>query len=323
MNALDPIQVYEQQRRAAAYLAAITAQRAGGDGDLRVRQFERRGHGPYVHFIKEAVASGSLSDWALSPGLDALRSAFLGEADRASLLGALVGAGVVSIPMNAGVRVLIAGATAGSVSEGDQKPVCALQFSVDGVAPRKAATICVYSAEVGLAADAETQRGVVQTLVNAISAEIDRVLVADWVASSATVAATGASAATVGAILAALSNGRPRRPALVGSVADLAAMAGTLADLRSLGVVVVPSAASSGYLIGLDLAECLVADGGGQVDLGRHADILLDDGAEPTTRSEPVNLWSSNLLGYRAERIFRFIARPTAVCWAATTGSPA
>ena len=132
-----------------------------------------------------------------------------------------------------------------------------------------------------------------------------------------TALATGTLVGTVtpAALLAAISNGAPRRPFLIGGYDTLLALdAGTVRDLAALNLGVLPSGAAAGQLFAVDAAGVLVEDGGIIVQTARDATMTINGTA--------TNLWAANLACVRAERLLRISVRAGAAAYTAA-GSPA
>jgi hypothetical protein len=312
---LDPIQLHEARQRAHAFISLPLAQReAGGDPDVLLRAFERRAGTAYSHLVRAATGVGTLDVWdtALRP----LREAFVGLVDRASVVGALIRAGALSVPLPQAGRFLISEAdAAATVAEGAVKPVASLAFSVDTTGPTKVARQVVFSAEVARSADPAMQAGMEAALVSCLAAGVDAEVIGTFLAGSpGSVAGSGATMETVGTVMDAISSGAPARPVIIGSYGDLVPLAGGLADLQAMGVVIVPCAAAAGNLIALDASGLLVADGGAEVSIGRHPQVTMPDGSV-------CSVWAENLVALKAERWFKVSYRPDAVAFASTVGS--
>ncbi len=307
---LDFVQTKEQQMRATGLLAwAVANDSRISDATDRLGAFRQRGGS---RFIKSSVDPMLTTDTAVSLG--PLQAAFVGLVDAESVLGRLDGA--VRIPLGAAARLQVGTITAAAVAELASKPVMALAFTTAGPGSKVEASI-VISSEALRALDAGTQSGITQVLVSACAAAVDRALVAVLTAGSP------AGSATPGALLAAVSGGQPRRPYLLGGFDTLLGLdAGTLRDLRELGVGILPTAAASGLLIALDASGLLVSDGPVLVETARHADVLLDDGTGSPAGTSVVSLWQQNLVSVRCERWLRLALRDGAAAYS-STGSPA
>ena len=140
------------------------------------------------------------------PGVDLprIQIAFLAMVNAESLLGFLTG--IVRIPMDATARLQLGTIVASEVGEAGLKPVARLGFDV-ATAPTKVAVQVVISMEAMRSFDPATQDGIRAVLVSACAAASDQVLV-DTLTAGAPI-----GSATPAALLAAISNGQPQRPA--------------------------------------------------------------------------------------------------------------
>lgn len=302
MRTLDVVQAFEQERRASALVAwAFCADTAISDNAMKA--FEARGFEDYAWRPRgKSVMSATDEAIALQP----LRMAFVSEVERVSVTGQLVGA--VRVPLGAFARIQVGVIEAVPIGEGQVKPVARLDFDVAGGAPSKVIAQIIVSSEWTRAVDGPTQDAIRQQLVSACAARTD----ADFV----TAITTGLSPVTgdVGDLLAAISQGAPAKPYIIGSYAELFTLAGKLRDLRDLGVGILATPASAGKLIAIDAAGLLIADGGAEVATARHATMTFSDGGSPA-QDITVNLWQSNLTAIRAERWLKFATRAGAAAY--------
>jgi hypothetical protein len=271
------------------------------------------GYAHYKHFTKAATEPHTVDDLH-SDDILQFTSAFLGMVVPRTLLGRLEGS--QEFGLTQGARLLLGTVTARVVAEAELKPIGRLSFDVAGPASKITGEI-VATREAVRSVDAKTIAGIRDALVAATVTASD-VFTVDAVTAGSANPSTG-----VGDLLSAISGGSPARPYLVGGFDTLVPLAGTLADLRSLGVGILATPAAAGKLIAIDASGLLVSDEGASISIARHASILMsDDGTDvgspgPTT----VNLWQADLEALRCERFLRLPFRPAAIAWAAV-GSP-
>lgn len=303
----DLVRASEIDDRATALLAWAVCSDSRVTNDP-VGSFADRGWSRYSHFTKSAVAAVSSTDTAVA--LQPLRTAFVAAVDRLSIFGGLDGA--LRLPLTALARLQVGTVTATEVAEGQIKPIGRFDFELSGTTPTKVEASIVATAEALRSLDPATQAGMSAHLVSAAAAATDVSLIARLTTGSP------AASADPGTLLQAISGGAPRRPYLIGSYETLVPLAGTLRDLRELGVGILVTPAAAGMLIAVDAAGLLLSDGGATVEVSRHADILMDDGGSPAGTTV-VSLWQRNLQAVRAERWIRVDFRADAVAFATVT----
>ena len=277
------------------------------DQNDRVGEFTRRGFGRYREYVKAAVDAHTAADEGVA--LQPLRAAFVDAVDREALSGRLEGAH--RVPLGVVSRLQTGTVTATAVAEGGIKPVGRIAFTVSGL-PSKAVGQIVVTAEYLRSINTLAQEGITRSLVSATAAALDVEFITAFTAGAP------AGSSDVGTLLAAISDGAPTRPYIIGGYDTLIPLAGTLADIRALGVGVLATPAAAGLLLAVDAAGVLVAEGGAEVMTARHADVQLDDSTGGSPGSV-VSLWQANLAALKAEVQLAF--RPDAVAWSAT-GTP-
>jgi hypothetical protein len=303
----DPVRRKEQEMRASGLVGWALASDSFLSDDA-IETFKRRGFSRYLpsHLTKASVDIVSTADTAIA--LMPLGTAFLGLVDAESVLGRLEGA--VRLPYSVtGARLQVGTVTAVAVDEGAVRPAMALAFDTTGP-PTKVEAQIVLSAEALRSFDPESQSGITRVLVSAVAAAVDRELVA--VLTSA-----APMAGTIGDLFAAVSGGQPSRPYLLAGYDMLFSLsAGTLRDLETLGVRVLPTPAAAGVFIALDASGLLIQDAGVEVQTARHATMTLDDGCGG---GAVVSLWQNDLSCPRAEWLVRFTTRAGVVAWSGGT----
>jgi hypothetical protein len=300
--------ILEAEQKATARIAWAVASDSFLSDDP-VQAFRGRGFGRYLPTTKAAIDPISGSDTGI--GLQPLDTAFVGLVDRESVIGRLEGA--VRLPLTAAARLQLGSVSAVVVDELAPKPIAPLTFDVPG-APSKVTALVVASAEALRSVDAASQDGIRAVLVSAVAEGTDALLVSSIVAASAPL-----GTATPAALLAAISNGSPRKPVLLGGLDMVLALpAGTIRDLEALGVPVLTTGAAQGVLAAIDAAGLLISDGGVEVAVARHATLELDTAPSGGTLT---SLWQNNLIGLRAERLLRLTLRSGASAWS-SGGTP-
>jgi hypothetical protein len=299
--------ILEAEQKATARIAWAVASDSFLSDDP-VQAFRGRGFGRYLP-TKAAIDPISGSDTGI--GLQPLDTAFVGLVDRESVIGRLEGA--VRLPLTAAARLQLGTLSAAVVGELDPKPIARLDFATPA-APTKVVALVVASAEAVRSVDAATQDGLRSVLVSAVAEGTDALLV-----SIITGATAPLGTATPTALLAAISNGSPRTPVLIGGLDMVLALpAGTIQDLAAIGVPVLTTGAAQGVLAAIDAAGLLISDGGVEVAVARHATLELDDAPSGGTLT---SLWQNNLIGLRAERLVRLTLRSGASAWS-SVGTP-
>jgi hypothetical protein len=309
MTSLDHVQVKELEHRATArFAAALSVDTFLSSGDL-IEGMTRRGCGMYAPRSKSAVDVIRTSDTGISfPQLDA--AVLQRVDDDQSLLGRCPG--VTRMPLTGTARIQITLVAASLVGEGDVKPLSHTTFTEPGP-PVKVVTLLVVSADV--LRDPTTQDGLRQVSVSSVRAGTDAAVV------SALTSGAPIGSATPGSLLAAISGGQPQQPTLIGGFDTLLSLdAGTIRDLQALGVSVLASSAAAGLLIALDQPGLLIAADEIRIDVARHADVLMDD-LNPPGGATTINLFQSNAIGLRCERLLKIGVRPDATAWA-SVGTP-
>jgi hypothetical protein len=312
METRDHVQSLETKARATARLAwAIANDNWLSDTSNSVASFNARGWKRYEGHAKAATSATTTTDEAIA--LMPLDTALLREIGQATIDGRLDGA--LRLPLTVASRLQVGSVTATTVDESGTKPVARLTFTVGDAPVEKTIGEIIISREAAQALGAETQAAIRELLVDAVARETDRRFVA------AAVAAGTSTALSVATLLSSISSGAATRPHLVGGVDQLLALApGVLRDLREMGVAIVPSAAAAGQLIAIDASGVLIQDGGIDVQVGRHANVLLDDGVGEAGTTT-ISLFQSNMVSIRCERFVRFTIRPEAVAYH-SVGSP-
>jgi len=304
MNLLSDLTMLKEMTARASALVALAIARDSHLTDDAVALVHAKGFSRYVK--ADDILASDDDAVALIP----LASAFVALVDHESVLGKLAGAH--HIPLAGLGRLQVGTVTTETAAEGAEKSIAQIGFTVGGW-PKKVVAQIVVSDEAARALGAAVQAGLMQVLVSACAEATDGELITTLMAGGAT------TATTPGDLFAAVSNGSPRRPFLLGGFGALGALApGVIRDLQALGVVVIPVAAASGSLIALDAAGLLVADDGARVSTARHATMDIDFGLRtPVT----TNLWSNNLVCLRAERYLKLALRSGAAAWM-STGTP-
>lgn len=218
------------------------------------------------------------------------------------------------------------GASCDWVSEGLQKPVARIRFGSLSLPPYKVAPICVLTEELALFSRPGAERIVAESLPRASAAFLDRQFLDKAVAgvagvnpSSVTFGAqnvnsTGASAAQITADLSSMADLlafwakpfvvlRPKTLAHVYSVCPtFFSMSGS--DLMLFGTFrVIASVNCPSIICMLDAGDIVYADGGlTGVNKAKHTTVIMSDGNSPFG-TEEINLWQSNYVGLKAERL--------------------
>jgi hypothetical protein len=302
MRFLDDVQQLEQEHRSAAAVSWAIARDPAFSADVN-ETLQRRGAARYIKAADVLLTTDPTI--ALHPA----NMAFAGQVNAESIIGKLLGA--TEFPLTEGGRLQVGVVTAEITAEGDEAQNASLQFDLTG-RPSKAAVAGIFTNEALTAVDPVTQAGIVQTLVAASAAAMNRVLVSVFTGGTST------GSATVSALFGALD--RAVKPYLVCGLGDALALApGVLRDLQVAGVGLITSPEASGYLIAVDATGVLFSDAGVVIDLARHATIPLSFNGSPAV---PTNLWQNNLTAIRVVRYVKFAVRAGAVAFAATVGSP-
>lgn len=295
----DPVQRKEAEQRATA-LTSWTIASDSYISDDAVRRFRASGFGRYVK--TGDVLTSDETGVSLLP----LTAAFVGLTDAESLIGQLTGA--LHLPLGSAARLQAGSLAAVVVGENETKPIQSIAFDVVGQ-PVKLVGQVVISVEAYRSLNAEAQSGIRSVLVSAVSEASDAALL------TALSGGTLVGTATPAALLAAISNGAPRKPFIVGGYDMLLTLdAGTIRDLQALGVGVLASGAATGQLFAVDAAGLLVEDGGISVQVARDASMTIN--------GTLTNLWQANLACLRAERLVRLTVRAGASAYTGG-GSPA
>jgi hypothetical protein len=241
-------------------------------------------------------------------GLQPLKMAFVAEVERLAVTGQLKGA--VRVPLGAFGRIQLGVIDAVAVGEGAIKPVGRMDFDIGGGRPSKVVAQIVVTSEWTRAVDSATQDAIRQQLVSALAAKVDVDFVTAIMTGLSPVAGGG-----VAELLAAISGGAPQRPYIIGGYDTLIPLAGTLKDIKDLGVGILVTPAASGMLIAVDASGLLIADGGAEVETARHATMTMATNTSPSEEIT-VSLWQSNLAAVRAERFTKYAVRSGAVAFA-------
>lgn len=306
----DPLREFETESRATAAIAWAISSDAYWSAEA-VTTFKQKGWARYADDLEGIRRKAGVSVMASTDDGVAeapLNSAFWSLVERQSILGALEGA--LRVPLNVATRVQVGTVTATAVAEGGLKPVARMTFDVNTTDPTKVVGEVVVSDEFLRTTNTVAQRAVSRQLVSATAVATDAELVS-------TLTADAATGTDVSALFAAVSDGAPANPILIGGLDTLLDLADQLAGFRSLGIVIVPSAAAAGKLIALDGSGLLI--GGGDdatIATARHATILMDDGGSPPGTTT-LSLFQRNVSAIRAERSFKFAVRDGAVAWGA------
>jgi hypothetical protein len=316
----------DSEARLRAFTAYVIAKGlAGGDPESTLSGAERRGVSrQFMPILKEAVdALDSSSEIA---ALRSLSAAFIGGVDSQSVFGQL--SNVRRVPP-AKARLMIGVVEADVVAEETVKPVAAMEFDTADLRPVKVPATIIVSAELYRSLEPTALDVMRSSLAAALARAMDMRLLdptSDAVpdvrpaslTSDLTPVSASADAAGIGALLAAISNGQPAQPVVIGDYASLAPLAGALRDLRDvLGLKVIVSSAAAGTIIALDEAGLLFTDGGVVAETAKEANVLMDDGGSPAGTTV-VSLWQRNLVALRAERFLSWVKRPDAVAYLAT-----
>jgi hypothetical protein len=199
-HTLDSVQTKELDRRAAARLA-WTLSSDSYLCDDPVEDFARRGFSQYAPRTKAAGLPITMADTAVA--LLPLSAAFVGQADRESVIDRLRGA--VRLDLAAAARLQDGTITATVVGEGDEKPVSALTFALPP-SPTKVSAQIVASMEAWAALGA-TQTGLTRVLLSAVGRGTDDVLVAALTAAGPSTVPTSGRRRLIGSNASPTSRG--------------------------------------------------------------------------------------------------------------------
>jgi len=299
--AADLTQQKELNARATARLAWTLANDSYLCHDP-IEDFAARGFKQYLPQTK--AAGNPISSFDTGVSIMPLTAAFVGQADRESVIGRLPG--VVRMDLAGTARLQVGTITAAVVDENTNKPTSALTFALPSQ-PQKVVAQLTATSEA-MRALGSTQTGLTRVLLSAVGRATDDALVAALQAAGQVV-----DDATPAALLAEIADAR--WPTIIASLAALMSWpAGTVRDLEALGVTILPTASAAGMMIAVDGGGLLIADDGLELTTARHASIGDDD--------ENWNLWQRNAIQVRCERWLRFGVRAGAAAYA-STGSPA
>jgi len=303
--------------------------------------------------LKEAVAAGGTQGGAWGGQLveqaQHMAAEFIEVLRPATVLGRMTG--TRRVPFNISVPRQTAGALAGWIGEGLAKPIGELAFDGVTLEHAKVGGIVVFSGELMRFSDPACVGLVQADLTAAISQFSDQQLLdpnsagtpgispASITFGAPSFASTGSGAAQVEAdfkLLVASLNGAGilfRNPYFVMLPRTALHLATLRIDgdrvfpnvsiaggniwgvpvLTSANMPVDPSTGDASYVVLVDAAEIMLAEGGIEIDTSKNASLQMR--TDPQTGAQQlVNLWQSGLVGARVERLIRWqLRRPGAV----------
>jgi len=286
--------------------------------DLFLQRFPRSLSAPMLR-EKAAVPPGTTTapDWGGRLLPPALFDALMQTLQRQS---ALARAGLLRVPFNVPIPTMSAAPSFAWVPESGLKPVARQTFNDAKLSSAKFAGIVVLSEElVRLTSGGE---GVMSAaLTNAATEFLDTQFLDPTVAAvagknpaSITNGLTPLTAATIpeaiSKVLAAL------RPGTTKPVIFLSpAAAGLLPAYPSLTVV--PTIGAKANIIGVDGGSIVYADSGGEIDVSKQADVILDSAPVAGASTVVSSLWQLNLRGFRVDRFVNWnVTAANAVAYA-------
>ena len=300
-----------------------------------------RAEGPPLH-AKAIVPPATTTDptgAALLP--PALLAPLIKAFQQATVLARIPG--LLKVGFNIPVPVQSQAVSLKWVGQGAPKPATRLLLDSLRLASTKCAGILPLSEELSALTNSGAETVMAAVLTDATVQFIDAQFLDPTVAAvpgvspasithnAPPIVSTGDIVKDLAALRAAFYAARPhaRRPTYIMSPASADALSstGTQAAIRTDGglcngapCVTTPGAGAT--LVLLDAAAAIYADAGAEVDLSRHAAIVMDDAPVGDAGAVVTDLWSRNLIGVRVDRFVGWAGTANAVAAVTLTATP-
>ncbi len=289
---------------------------------------------PVRERVKAAIAAARTDTSAWAGALTAARplaDAFLFNADRAGTLADLrprrVPIGTVGAVQSETVTP-----SAQWAGEETSKTISAMSFDVVSLPGRKVQVQFVVTRELITLMTPGTLDLLQRAASSTLAAAVDTAL---WDPTSTSIAGTRPASltagltpvtagadlqSTIGAVLGAVSNGAPKRPVLLVSLAT-AIRGMALRDLADAGITVLVSPAAGPRVIGVDADGVLLGDGGVEIQMTNQVTLQMDSAPDspPTAATVVASAWQRNWVVVRVERLINWTKRANAVAYATLT----